>query len=48
MTYIANSLFVLYLPAYGLVRARRERRRRKKGLSIPGSGTSSGQPLDDL
>lgn len=47
LTYIANSLFVLYLPAYFLLRARREKKRRKKeGLERP--GYASGQPLDDL
>lgn len=46
LTYVANSLFVLYLPAYFLLRARREKKRRKQGLMRPGYAT--GQPLDDL
>ena len=43
LTYIANSLFVLYLPAYFLVRARRRRKKEKMGPRY-----ANGQPLDDL
>lgn len=49
LTYIANSLFVLYLPAYFLLRARREKKRRRKEEGLERRpGYASGQPLDDL
>jgi hypothetical protein len=44
LTYIANSLFVLYLPFYCCLRARR----RRKGKQSRGSRQSNGMPLDEL
>ena len=43
LTYIANSLFVVYLPAYCALRASRRRRERRREPCF-----STGQLLDDL